>query len=349
MIYLLLFFLMKALRPDGFGVESNLWETLNLLVLVVGCLHYLPVRFLKLYYTPLRQPRNFFWFFAFIGLFIVSIWRSNDFVSTNVGSAKDTVTLVLLIALMYLYQQDLFQRKENVSQAVLLALVHAIGIFCILNVIAVFAHPIFGRESATTLSLIGINTRRVMFTMYPEVHPNYVGMMGGFLFVMSCERALFASTSRGTIIRWIYVVAGLTVVLICDSRSNLAAAILSILAVAWLSRTKSLPLAKYSAWLIPFSSVIFIASLHFLATFSVVQSISRGDNDLATGNSRQFIYQAAANELSDFKPIHLVGFGEYGPYGSGITRHYMSHFGDKDKEGTLNASVSHNTGSTGHL
>ena len=335
---------MKALRPDGFGMDTNLWETLNLLVLVVGCLRYLPVRSLTLYYTPLRQWQNFFWFFAFVGLFIISIWRTNDFVSSGLGVAKDTITLVLLITLVYLYQQDLFRRKQNVSQTILLALVHAIGIFCILNVIAVVAHPIFGREDATTLSIIGVHIKRVMFTMYPDVHPNYVGMMGGFLFVMSYERALFPSTSRGKLVRWVYVAAGLAVVLICDSRSNLAAAVLSVLAVTWLSRTKSLPLAKYSAWLVPFSSVLFIASLQFLATFSVVQSISRGENDLATGNSRQFIYQAAANELSDFDPIHLVGYGEYGPYGSGITRHYMSHFGDKDKEGTLNASVSHNTG-----
>lgn len=344
MIYLFLFFLMKALRPDGFGVDINTWETLNLLVLVVGCLHYLPVRFFTLYYTPWRQPQNFFWFFAFLGLFILSVWRTNDFVSSKVGLAKDTVTLILLIAFVYLYHQDLFRRKENFSRTILMALVHAMGVFCILNIIAVVANPVFGRESATTLSIVGLHIKRVMFTMYPDVHPNYVGMIGGFLFVMSCERTLFASDSWGKVVRWIYVGAGLTVVLICDSRSNLAAAIISVLAVTWLHRTKSLPLAKYSAWLVPFSSVLFIASLQLLATFSVVQDIARGKNDLATGNSRKFIYQAAANELSDFDPIHLVGFGEYGPYGSGITRYYMSHFGDRDKEGTLNASVSHNTG-----
>lgn len=343
MIYLFLFFLMQALRSDGFGVDTNLWETAILLVLVVGCLHYLPIRFLKLYYTPLRRPRSFFWFFAFLLLFVVSLWRSNDFVSSAVGVAKDTLTPVLLLVFVYLYQQHLFRRGRDFSRLVLLSLVHAIGIFCIINLIAVVANPTFGREDATTLSLVGVHIKRVMFTLYPTTHANYVGIIGGSLFALSFERSLFGPGTWGKSMQWVYLFVGLFVVLISDSRSSLAALVVGTLAVSVLKNTQNLSLTKYSVLLVPFSSALFIIGLQFLATSSSVQSVARGDSDLATGNSRKFIYQAAANELGDFKPIHLVGYGEYGTYGSGITRYYMKYFGYENEEQILNSSVAHNT------
>ena len=342
MIYLVLFFLMKALRADGFGVDNNLWETVNILVLVIGCLHYAPVRFMKLYYTPLKK-RGFLWFFFFLFLFTISLWRSNDFVSSSTGLLKDIITLLLLIALFYLYQQHRFVRQKPVSQPVLLALIHAIGIFCLLNVIAVILNPMYGQDNATTLAIVGFHTKKVLFSMYPEVHPNYVGMMGGFLFVMSLERSVFGPGFWNKVIRIAYLTAGMMVVLICDARTTFLAVLLSGLVVYGLQRIKKLSLVKYTVVLLPFSSVIFIVALQFAAGFSAVQSISRDSSDLATGNSRKFIYDAAARELSDFKPIHLVGYGEYGTYGSGLTRYYMKWFGYDDEEVILNASVAHNT------
>ena len=343
MIYLFLFFLMKALRPDGFGVDISLWETANLLVLVAGCLRYMPVRSMKLYYTPL-QGAKFFWFFAFIVLFIISLWRSSDFVSSSIGTLKDTITLLLLVAFVYLYQQYLFLRQRPFSQPILLTLLHAIGIFCVLNLLAIAMNPMFGQDSATTLSIVGIHTRKILFTMYPAVHPNYVGMMGGFLFVMSLERSLFGPGFRAKIIRWTYLASGILVVLVCDARTTFLAALLSGLVVLMLQRAKKLTLIRYSILLLPFSHILFLLALQFAAGFSAVQSISRDGSDLATGNSRKFIFQAATNELNDFKPLHLAGYGEYGIYGAGLTRYYMKFFHQVNSEEVmLNASVAHNT------
>ena len=343
MIYLLLFFLMKALRPDGFGVDANLWETSNLLVLVAGCLHYAPVRFMKFYYTPLKST-GFLWLSAFIVLFIISVWRSSDFVSSSIGVLKDTITLLLLLLLTYLYQQHLFTHQRPFSRPVLVGILHAIGIFCLLNLLAIVMNPMFGHSSFTTLAVLGLQGKKIVFSMYPAVHPNYVGIVGGYLFVMSLERSLFGPGFFAKLIRGVYLASGLMVVFISDSRSNLLAAVLSGLIVIALQYTKKLSLIKYSVLLIPFSHVLFLILLQFAAGFSAVQSISRDSSDLSTGNSRKFIFEAATNELNDFKPLHLVGYGEYGIYGAGLTRYYMKWFGQvTTEEVKLNASVAHNT------
>ena len=342
MSYLVIFFLMKALRPDGFGVDTPLWETVNLLVLVIGCLHYVPIRFLKLYYTPLKNPA-FVWFFAFVLLFLVSLWRSNDFVSSGVGIFKDTVTLLLLLLFLYLYQQHRFRRELSFSRPIIVGLVHVLGIFCLMNLVSIVINPMFGSGDFTTLSLFGLQGKRIVFSMYPDAHAVFVGIMGGYLLVMNVDRSLLGTTLMARVMRWVYLATGLIVVLISDSRSMLFSALLSVLVVILLRVTHKLTLAKYAVWLLPFSHILFLLSLQFAAGFSMMQSISRDSSDLATGNSRKFIYQAATNELSDFKPIHLIGYGEYGTYAAGLTRYYMKLFGYTDEEQILNSSVAHNT------
>lgn len=343
MTYLILFFLMKALRSDSFGLGTNLWETTNLLVLVLGCVHYLPIRHLKLYYVPVRNSQSLFWFFGFVFLFLVSLWRTHDFVSSGVGTVKDTITLLLLLLFLYLFQQHRLRRGLSFSRPLIAGLVHALGLFCLINLVFAILNPMYGSSSFTTLALLGLQGKRILFSMYPETHPTYVGLAGSYLAMMSLDRTLLGTTRFATVTRWVYLAAGLIVVLISDSRGMLFATLLAALIVAALQATDRLSWAKYAVWVLPFSHVFFLVSLRFAAEFSAVQSMSRGDSDLATGNSRQFIYQTATNELSDFDPIHVVGFGEYGTYGAGLTRYYMDKFGYEKEEEILISSVAHNT------
>jgi O-antigen ligase len=53
---------------------------------------------------------------------------------------------------------------------------------------------------------------------------------------------------------------------------------------------------------------------------------------------------AANNELADFKPIHMIGYGEYGPYGAGLTKQYMEEkFLMETEQEKLLSSITHNT------
>lgn len=53
----------------------------------------------------------------------------------------------------------------------------------------------------------------------------------------------------------------------------------------------------------------------------------RNSEDLQTGNARTLIWGFSLLEFSDFKPIHLFGYGEYGHYASGASQHWAYIFG----------------------
>jgi len=73
---------------------------------------------------------------------------------------------------------------------------------------------------------------------------------------------------------------------------------------------------------------VVLLSASFLLQSDALTGLARGDNDIATGNSRLTIWVACWNELSSFKPIHMIGYGEFGQTGSGVSKNYIQVFAD---------------------
>jgi O-antigen ligase len=174
-----------------------------------------------------------------------------------------------------------------------------------------------------------------------------IGTLGGYLFVISIAYMKHVADIPSKLKKrlYLYAVTGVIVILMSDSRTIFFSALLCIATMFLLSSVNKLNVIKYTVWIIPFSNVIFMAFLQYTASTSMASTLSRGGgSDIATGNSRKFIYLAANNELADFKPIHMIGYGEYGPYGAGLTKLYMEEkFLMESETEKLLSSLTHNT------
>jgi O-antigen ligase len=196
------------------------------------------------------------------------------------------------------------------------------------------------------MGAFGYSMKKIIFPIYPKSHPNMVGALGGYLFILASGYYLHIKNKsfriKGILVA--YLVISLIIILMGDSRGTLFGSLLTVMLMLMLVGLKKVQLLKYSVIALPFSNILFIVMLQLTAHTSFMEQISRnGSHDLATGNSRKFIYAAANNELADFKPIHLVGYGEYGIYGAGLIKYYMKKFGYETESQRLISSVAHNT------
>jgi O-antigen ligase len=88
---------------------------------------------------------------------------------------------------------------------------------------------------------------------------------------------------------------------------------------------------------------IILVSVSFLISESdYLEAIMRSKNDLLTGNNRFFIWAFVLEELSNFKFMHLVGYGELGHYGSKLSYEWMDFF-KYSYDSPEKAASSHNT------
>lgn len=344
--YLFFFLLIQSFEPERFFGGGSLWDFLSIGLLVTGIFKYFPVRFGKLHYFTFKNTRGFMLFSLFLVVFIISLFRTSSFLNTDLSFFKNAIMLVLLPIFIYCYYQYKEKKGKLSETGIFLTIIHALGIFCFVNLLTFILNPSFGSGAATTFSMLGINTKSVVFPMYPNVHPNSVGALGGFLLVLSVGyyRHVKDLSVRNRFILIAYCIVGFIVILMGDSRGTLAGALLTLVCLYFFMKAKKYRLLKYSVLLLPFSHVLFIITLQFAAGTSLASGVSTGSaSDLATGNSRKFIYMAANNELAEFKPVHLIGYGEYGIYGAGLTRYYMNKFGYESKEQRLLSSVAHNS------
>lgn len=346
--FLIVFLLVNIFEPEKFFGSDLLWELISLGSLVGGCLYYLPLRNGKILYTPIFNVRGLLIFLAFLFLLIISFWRTHSFLDSEFSVFKKTLIFLLLpVFLYFLYQKKKVEQAEGFEKKFMKAIIHVLGIFCLVNILAFVLNPTFGSGGATTFRLIGISTKKLLFPLYANTHPASIGLLGGFLVVLSIAylRHVKAFNFKEKANLLIYIVGGFIVILMSDSRGLLFTTVMCVVGMVALVSFNKLGVLKLAVWLVPFSSLLLISLLQVVADNSFLSQISRNNSsDIATGNSRAFIYQAANKELFDFKPIHVVGFGEYGPYGAGITKYYMEgKFGHDTKRQKLISSVTHNT------
>lgn len=345
--YLFVFLLIRIFEPERFFGSGVVWDLAGIGALLAGCMHYFPLKNGKFSYTPITNVKGFYIFVLFLLLLIISLFRTHSFLNTQFSVIKNVFIIVLFPTFIYFYHQYKNQDGNFSERSFILLIIHVLGIFCLANFLAFVLNPTFSSEAATTFRFIGINTKKFVYPLYPNSHPTKIGSLGGFLVVLSAGFLKHAKplTSKERLTIIVYICVGFIIILMSDSRANLFAAILSIGVIHFLASANKLSLIKYAVWLLPFSNILFIGLLQSTAKTSFMSQISRSSSsDISTGNSRKFIYMAANNELAEFKPIHVVGFGEYGPYGAGITKYYMeAKFGYSTKEQKLLSSVTHNT------
>lgn len=259
---------------------------------------------------------------------------------------KYTLMIFLFVLFLYLFYQYESQKPNFNEKQLFMLVIHVIGLYCTINVISVILKPTFVNEMGTTFSLIGIHMKKLIFPLYPDTHNNSIGSLGGYLLVLSIGyiKHIKNLPFYNKLVLFFYIGIGVIMIFIGDSRGTLFGTFLSIAIMLVLVSFRKLQVLKYTVWILPFSHVIFIAILQILAGTSAASELSRGSgSDIATGNSRKFIYMGADQVLANFDPIQLIGYGEYGIKGSGVTRSFMEKFLVESEEEALIVSIAHNT------
>jgi hypothetical protein len=342
------FFVLLTIILDGehlsFG-GGKVLEMLGLVVMFAGCIRYLPIRYSRFYFLPTLNIYGFLLYILFLMIMIVSFWRTSSFVTTHINILKITTLYVFFPLLLYFVFQDNVSKGKSTGKELLILMIHALGIFCFLNLLYIVLNPTFLSGGATVFKIIGISTKKIKFSLYDHVHPNSIGVMGAYLvvlctgFVMNIKSKEFKENGLFKI----YIFLGIIILSIGDSRGTFFSTFLCIIILFFIIKAKSYGLLKLSVLVLPLSHIIFILILQNVADTEVMSSISRNSSELATGNSRKFIYNAANDVLMDVKPIHFIGYGEYGVYAAGITEKYVHKFGELTQRKQLMVSVAHNS------
>lgn len=345
MIYIFLFLLTAILDGDNLLGGYKIIDLMGIGILLMGFVKYFPIRRARLHYTPVINIVSFSIFIIFYLMVIISFWRTHNFMISNMNIAKISLVTILFPVVMYLAFQKEVQKDSSIPQKMVLLILHVMALFCFVNIVYTFANPIYGDVNSALLKAVGISQKKYKFSLYETVHPNTIGSLGGMLMVLSAgcifhfrfekfkEKALYIG----------YALIGFVVAVLGDSRGTLFGALACIAILYTFVKTKQYPFLKYLVFLFPFSHMIFLAIVGNIAESDAADSISRDSKDLSTGNSRKFIYETANRELADFKPIHFVGFGEYGIYGAGLTMYYIEKFGELLPSEQVTISVAHNS------
>lgn len=177
---------------------------------------------------------------------------------------------------------------------------------------------------AVLLSSIGIQATRTLFPMASGL--NSFGIVAGASLVAAATVLLHTGSSRALrSIAALSVISSIYAILLTDSRGALGFALVSILLLLVL-RSRMPGSAGCLPLVSPIMPLVIIFSLTLIPR-TTVQQLARSGAGLQNLNNRTLIWETALAELSDPKPIHLVGFGYRGQAVSGVSEDYIAIFG----------------------
>lgn len=288
------------------------------------------------------------YFYAFVFALALSFLRTNDYEVGGYYGVQKCLRFFLFLAATFIYfYYKVYKSKKRINENTYLEIFSIPAYFLIISLILyVFsvdplnnnANDIKYQSSLIAKSLLGLTLERRSSAL--AVGINGYGLFVGSVLTMSLT-ALWSFKKRKARIRigLISLVALINLIYV-DTRSALLWSFLAAFIAILLFAVKRIQYAKF---LTVFMGVIFpvvLLAASFLLQSDALSGLARGDNDIATGNSRLTIWLSCWNELSSFKLIHIIGYGEFGQTGSGVSKNYTQVFADVKNADLLST---HNT------
>lgn len=265
--------------------------------------------------------------FAFSLIVVIGVVKNNNPTDTAVYLFYKVVTFILfLIVCSLLFFKLLNTDKTNSVKAIGLVIILPFCLLAIANFM-LYALDIMlmksaigseeGNFDAILLSYLGVSINRIEFPLAGGLnnYSSYIGALFGI-----CLNLYFFSKSY----RLLSVFSGVVffITLLCiDSRAAIIYPILITILIFFLNKKK--PLKKgfsFLSLLVVLGPVFIAFLLPLISTIPGLEIISRGDEDLKTGNSRLIIWVIAFAEFVSFKSVHIFGYGEYGHFASGASK-----------------------------
>ena len=341
-----LFFMVVAFR---IFVSKNIAVTLlPAVILLLGTVLFSLQRKTKLYVGSIINRGDFLLYGLFVLLLVICAFRSNLPAATMVGNTNDAAVLLLLNLYGYVCFSYLFRRYEdiNVARFVLLGpvIIFVLAvIFYVLNYHRLPSVEGSFRTKPLFLTLLGFNVENKVLQFKSDsdrIHPNTLGIVGGALL---SAYLISINTIKIYRVQWTVLATMLSLgamILIADSRVTVLNTVITVGVVYALIRYKKLQTLPYLAVVFPFFPFISLFLLEFIASTDLAYLFSKNEagTDIASGSERATIWYYCFQELQNFKLIHLIGFGDYGHYGAGVSQKYAFVFGPDGSD----SMVTHN-------
>ena len=242
-------------------------------------------------------------------------------------TADDWMVVAVLgpFALLAFLSAPTAKRQDQLRLALLAGLLSYLLANLVLHAVGVEHLETIYRKAfpASMLGLLGLRTSAVLFPMASGI--NAFGTVAGAAATMSgVLLARRYGDRRVSLLAAGGVILSLLAVILTDARASLMWSLASVVAVAWAwpRRTARLQATLLLPLLVP---------LLLVGVFRAVPSGWWEDGwaalrPLLSISNRDIIWGAVLDELRDFRPIHLVGFGAFGQLTSGVSSAYAGLF-----------------------
>lgn len=272
---------------------------------------------------------------TFIILLIISFFRTNQLKSGVVYSLTKSLKVLMTFTATLSFlninsEKTLFKNNDNYFFKVISIPI----VFVLLNLIfKLISYDIFGFVKlspelgvANTLYFIsGFEIERLPFPLSNGIN-NYGSFLGGalvlsFSFFLTTKDKLLKSYSL------IISIINLICLLLIDTRTALITFILISLSTTFFKVSKHLNISRKLVWLVGLLPLVLVLTGFLLKNVELFSFISRNDdNEVGSGNNRNIIWTFCLQEVLAYKPIHLIGFGEFGQVGSKISNLWAEDF-----------------------
>jgi hypothetical protein len=269
-------------------------------------------------------------YFFFIIIIIAAVLRNNNPDQSNTYNYFRLLNFLLFflvfVQTMRIYLKKnvdylLFFLKTIYLPFLALIILNLIGYFLNIKIEATSGRD-GAEEICVLLGKIGVNMSRVDFPFSPGF--NSYGSLVGVFFTFSLLGYFIINKFKKIFLISI-ILSSLTILMI-DTRTAFFLPILILILLKFIYKFNKPKLL----WLIPLVTVlgnlIIVSFLAILSSFEQFSFLERNTGDLASGNARTIIWFFSALEFSDFKLIHLIGYGEFGQFGSGASLGWANLF-----------------------
>jgi len=280
----------------------------------------------KSYFNVLSKKTPFLLLFICL---IIGLIRSNNPEEKEFSSY---IKIVQLMLLLFATSINIDNNKIRIN-SIFIFVILPFTFFALLNLLlwSIKYHSIEVEEismgSAVLLSNLGVVIDRVVFPLGFGVN-NYGTLIGAIL-ILAINSFIFLKNFK--VVHSVVIATCFLTLLLLDSRASLISSVLITAICIYIYKSNSISIIKLIPYIALFGPVLYMVAIPLLSQSTMMSGIVRNSEELATGNSRFFIWGIALNELSNFKVEHIFGYGEYGHFKSGASLIWSSFFGDYEK------------------
>jgi len=289
---------------------------------------------LKFFRTSPLTSNKLFWLIA--ALFVIAYLRTNNYSVSSYYGVQKSFHLVLFVLLTIAFYQNILGSGNKLTDdstymsiLVIPATFIFISLVCYILSVDIFnnnSNDLTYGNSVTAKKLLGLNLIRKGSALSLGMN-GYGLFVGGLLSMSLVGLWSLKKTSNKVKLGVICFICMISLIYV-DTRSAMIWSFISATTACGLVKYKKIQLAKPMVVFIAIVFPLMILSSNSLLNSALLSGVSRSSNDISTGNGRLTIWSACWREISKVKPIHIIGYGEYGQTGSKISQDFDKLFAD---------------------